>query len=167
MEQLKRIRAELKTRDWNYEATTFLFHAEAMAWKRVQKLCALAEVPDRSPNLGEVEALAGPQPDSGKEVPQNPTVSPPFSHQKPGSGSELQVPMGSDLQPLLTKLPPDTESPQPALNPSDDISPANAEAYPKLASLDPGDPNFHDGSIVIGPGESFRSILERYGVKSS
>lgn len=40
-----------------------------------------------------------------------------------------------------------------------------APATPKLAQLDPDDPNFYDESIVIEPGESARSILERYGVK--
>src|SRR5687768_5958288 len=47
MSELKRIRAELKTRDWDYEATTFLHHAEAAAYRRVQKLCALADFPKR------------------------------------------------------------------------------------------------------------------------
>jgi hypothetical protein len=45
MTELKRIRAELKTRDWDFEPTTFLHHAEAAAYRRVQKLCALAEIP--------------------------------------------------------------------------------------------------------------------------
>jgi hypothetical protein len=45
MSELKRIRAELKTRDWDFEPTTFLHHAEAAAYRRVQKLCALAEFP--------------------------------------------------------------------------------------------------------------------------
>jgi transposase len=46
MGELKRIRAELKTRDCDYEPTTFLHHAEAAAWRRVEKLRALAEFPD-------------------------------------------------------------------------------------------------------------------------
>jgi hypothetical protein len=48
MTELKRIRAELKTRDWDYEATTFLHHAEAATYRRVQKLCALADFPKRA-----------------------------------------------------------------------------------------------------------------------
>jgi hypothetical protein len=50
MTELKRIRAELKTRDWDYEATTFLHHAEAAAYRRVQKLCALADFPRSARN---------------------------------------------------------------------------------------------------------------------
>jgi hypothetical protein len=45
MSELKRIRAELKTRNVDYEPTAFLHYAEAAAYRRVQKLCALADFP--------------------------------------------------------------------------------------------------------------------------
>src|SRR5687768_13719210 len=66
MTELKRIRAELKTRDWDFEPTTFLHHAEAAAYRRVQKLCALADFPrggtDSSPSGASSQSeIANPQ----------------------------------------------------------------------------------------------------------
>jgi predicted DNA-binding protein YlxM (UPF0122 family) len=64
MTELMRIRAELKTRDWGFENTTSLHYAEVVAYRRVQKLCALADFPKR-----------------GSDVPENPSKTQPFPHQ--------------------------------------------------------------------------------------
>jgi hypothetical protein len=41
------------------------------------------------------------------------------------------------------------------------------QSCPKLAELDPDDPNFYDESIVISADDSARSILEKYGITLS
>jgi hypothetical protein len=67
MAELKRLRAELNARNLTNVSTPFLHYAEAAAYRRVQNLCALGEVPDFLFGAGAAE------PD------QNPTISLPTS----------------------------------------------------------------------------------------
>ena len=90
MSELKRIRAELKTRDVDYEPTAFLHYAEAAAYRRVQKLCALADFPSISQGAA---PPAAPKSDEGglpsakpESKIENPTKIQPFSHQNDGGG---------------------------------------------------------------------------------
>lgn len=110
MTEIKRIRAELKTRDWDYEATTFLHYAEAAAYRRVQKLCALADFPraDRAAiplasDNAQTSDLNGSS--SARVETQNPTKTQPFPHQKergnPSAPLDPNVTPASDAEPFI------------------------------------------------------------------
>src|SRR5688572_26367940 len=85
MSELKRIRAELKTRDWDFEATTFLHHAEAAAYRRVQKLCAIADFPRGGRDTTPL-ASDNLQPPTSDDAKRDKTVRPP----SPDSASTLK-----------------------------------------------------------------------------
>jgi transposase len=170
MGELNRIRAELKRRKVEHVSTEFLYHAEAMAYRRVQKLAALAELPD-----GPVEDDAQPTPE------ENPTVSQPFPHQSQGEVATSPVIESHDsanaeessVAPPLPRGEGRGEGQTGSCaafvgDPTPPENPTKTQPFPhqKLGSGDDA-ALACDESIVIGPDEPGSSIAKRCGITLS
>ena len=184
MGELKRIRAELKTRDWDFEATTFLHHAEASAYRRVQKLSALADFPKAgkaaAPSASEISRV-NPQPETAPSTPltAQPHVAPKSDEGGPtfngSSSARVETQNPSKTQPFPNQK--DGGSASTSLNPNrnlnlavsakDSAAPLNPPSAPLRLCVEPPADNLaleaepFVESTVVSPNECLRSVLEK------
>jgi transposase len=84
---LKHIRTLLRERGLQVMSTASLHYAEELAYRRVQRLCALAQLPDPppgQPSERDAPADAAPASELSQREGENPTKTQPFPHQKQG-----------------------------------------------------------------------------------